>query len=118
MSQETAAGVTHVVHWIPPDLIRTRKWFGRGLDGGYWELQTRDAYEAGSAKLIVLDGPDTRDAPPAVLAEAVSEELGCPVLLEECEAENGKGAYRIPGLHCEPVRWLDAPVYDVRPVRP
>jgi hypothetical protein len=108
------AVVTHIVHWIPPDLIRTRKWFGRGVEEGYWELQTLAAYEAGSAKLIVLD-VDSRDVPPAVLAEAVSEELGQPVSLEEHAGANGKGVYRIPGLRLGPVRWLDAPVYAVRP---
>ncbi|SRR6266404_3338238 len=109
------AEVTHIVHWIPPDLIRTRKWFGRGVNGGYWELQTLAAYEAGSAKLTVLDEPDSRDVPTAVLAKAVSEALGHPVALEEDEAANGKGVYRIPGLRLGPLRWLDAPVYAVRP---
>jgi hypothetical protein len=115
MPQETAAGVTHVVHWMPDDLIRSRRWFGRKAATGYWELQTLAAYEACRADFTVLDGPDSGDAPPVVLAKAVSEVLGYPVSVEEYGAGNGKGAWRIPGLHTAPIRWIDAPVYNVRP---
>jgi hypothetical protein len=117
MPQETAAGVTHVVHWMPDDLIRSRRWFGRKAATGYWELQTLAAYEACRADFTVLDEPDSGDAPAALLAAAVSGVLGYPVSVEECEAENSKGAYRIPGLHRGPVRRIDAPVYNVCPVR-
>jgi hypothetical protein len=116
MPQETAADVTHVVHWIPPDLIRSRKWLGRKADRGYWELQALAAFEAGGhAGVIDLDRPDVSCASPAALAGAVSEALGYPVSVEEIADMNGKGMRWIPDLPIGPRRWLDAPFYDVRP---
>jgi hypothetical protein len=79
------------------------------------ELQTLAAYEAAGDPGDELAWPESGAAPPSVLAEAASKTLGYEVSVEECEAENGKGAYRIPGLHRGPVRWIDAPVYNVRP---
>jgi hypothetical protein len=116
--------VTHVVHWIPPELERTRKWFGRQASPyGYWELQPLDAWEAGRHDTEILDymtleDPDScggREAEERDLAASASQALGYPVTLEEDKEMNGKGIWLIPGWHHPPLRWLDAPVYYVRP---
>jgi hypothetical protein len=114
---------THVLQWIPPELERTRKWFGRqASEWGYWELQPVEAYEAGRHEsgddYSQLDMRWSKDAELSDLAGSVAAVLGYPVTLTEDEAANGLGLYRIPGWHHAPVRWLDAPVYDVCPVAP
>jgi hypothetical protein len=117
--------VTHVVHWIPPELERTRKWFGRQASPyGYWELQPLDAREAGRHDTEILDYVTLEDpdcirpgagAGEAELTASASQALGYPVTLEEDKEMNGKGIWLIPGWHRPPLRWLDAPVYYVRP---
>ena len=58
---------------------------------------------------------DCADVPAGDLAAAVAAILGRPVTLTEDRDMNGKGIYRISGRHRGPLRWLDAPVYEVRP---
>jgi hypothetical protein len=113
------ATTTHVLHWIPPELERTRKWFGRKPRHGCWELQPLDAYEAArydvqDVDFTILDEPVSRDVPAGVLEAAVGAVLGRRVSLRKDEFENAKGVYLIPGWRHGPVRWIDAPVYAVR----
>jgi hypothetical protein len=114
------ASVTHILHWIPPEIERTRKWFGRqASEWGYWELQPLDAWESGrhesEADFSQLDVRWSKNTPVRDLAESVGAALGCQVVLAEDKTANGKGLYVIPGWHHAPIRWLDAPVYEVRP---
>lgn len=101
-------GVTHVLHWIPPELIRSLRWFGRK---GYWELQTADAWNAGSDDAVDSTG-SPRDASVTELTGEASVILGCEVTLTLEESLNGQWLLDRCG---RPVRKIDAPVYLVTP---
>lgn len=112
--------VTHVLHWIPPELNRTRRWFGWKIEPGYWEIQPLDAYEAPryenqGVDFVILDAPDCRDATAAVLEEAVASFLGWQVSLEEDVDADGNGMITWVGWAHWPLSWVQAPVYMVRP---
>jgi hypothetical protein len=114
-----AAGVTHILHWIPPELLRTRKWFGRQASKwGYWELQPLDAWESGrhesDSDWQELEILWSKNAEVGALAESVAAVLGRRVTLTE-DKDMQEGRYAIPGWHHAPIRWIDAPVYEVRP---
>ena len=89
---------THVLHWIPPELERTRKWFGRqASEWGHWELQPLEAYEAGrhesDSDFTDVPDPDSCSGKAAELRDltaSVSAILGYPVALLENVYPNPK----------------------------
>jgi hypothetical protein len=93
------------------------------IEPGCWELQPLAAYEAArydvqGADFMILDEPESRDAPAGVLEAAVTAVLSRPVRLEEDRDANGKDLWMVPGWHHWPARRLDAPVYAVRAALP
>jgi hypothetical protein len=102
---------THVIAWLPPYLIRTRRWLGRPAACGWWDLQEIGAWEAGDPppgddwSLDPAPGGDS----PARLAGWAAGLLGCPVSLRPAVVRVRPG--RLPFR-----RWREEPAYWVAPV--
>jgi hypothetical protein len=93
---------THVLAWMPPFLLP------KGYVG-YWDLQTRAAWDYGEPQgtYDTLDLPADADAD--FLAEWTAAELGYPVTLNR-----GETGVRLR-LHRWHGRWRTVPVYYVSP---
>jgi hypothetical protein len=77
----TAAGATHILHWVPGYLVKG----GCDWGDGWWELQPLSAYEAGEPQLDpdwYLEGED-RDIDADDFTEWIAEMLGFPVMVEK-----------------------------------
>jgi hypothetical protein len=98
---------THVIAYLPPFILGTRK-ARREFPDGMWDLQKVADFAAGEPPMggdWSLDAPRNTDQ--AELAAWATEMLGHPVLLEEASTEIR--------LSRRLSRWREIPLYYARP---